>query len=203
MRVSIPSMPGRFFRRAPARSAGKTRKTFQSPRCRGASSDGRRTGKPRGRNRRVSIPSMPGRFFRHAGWHLSYDRELRMFQSPRCRGASSDPHRSTKDEGSILQVSIPSMPGRFFRPGACCNPLHYPPGVSIPSMPGRFFRRTGRRASESLPSGCFNPLDAGALLQTGLLFYRSSSVNIRFNPLDAGALLQTDGWDPALRPVRT
>ncbi len=91
---------------------------------------------------------------------ISVDR----FQSPRCRGASSD---STPATASVTAagVSIPSMPGRFFRPYRPCREARVPPR--------------------------FNPLDAGALLQTTFSIAHNYSLGIRFNPLDAGALLQT------------
>ncbi len=63
---------------------------FQSPRCRGASSD-----RVRVATRYITPPE---------------------FQSPRCRGASSDGRAGGPRRVCRLGVSIPSMPGRFFRP---------------------------------------------------------------------------------------
>ncbi len=135
------------------------------------------------------------------------------FQSPRCRGASSDelinfamqnlPESfNPLDAGALLQtrvpaallpeveaVSIPSMPGRFFRraSGVYRSRLNQ---VSIPSMPGRFFR-LGGSVSPLRGRPRFNPLDAGALLQTFSRLLRIACLLTGFNPLDAGALLQT------------
>ena len=173
---------------------GKPVVGFQSPRCRGASSDGPGPGSFE-REREVSIPSMPGRFIGpgralspgpadvvsipsmpgrfigldtlvkiyHAGLGLvsipsmpgrfigRVSPGLRRpgpcaFQSPRCRGASSDAGHAPDAPRRAPGVSIPSMPGRFI------GRLHYGPSsrygldtlVSIPSMPGRFI---GHRAS--------------------------------------------------------
>ncbi len=135
-------MPGRFFRPKSGRLQCTCEHLFQSPRCRGASSDGRCPLQQLG-FAGVSIPSMPGRFFRRrqkdevqlqptsfnpldAGALLQTGATSKgtcyamRFQSPRCRGASSDSavpstHRVGKP------VSIPSMPGRFFRPPAVAS----------------------------------------------------------------------------------
>ncbi len=86
--VSIPSMPGRFFRRRGGGPDGEPPGGF-NPLDAGAllQTAGFRRDHPHGPQ--VSIPSMPGRFFRQR-----YDRiqvvESNTFQSPRCRGASSD-----------------------------------------------------------------------------------------------------------------
>ncbi len=139
-------------------------RAFQSPRCRGASSD-------EAGNRRK-------------------EGEALAFQSPRCRGASSDtdappPVRTggsrfnPLDAGALLQT-----------PTAC-----WPMGVASPFQSPRC---RGASSDATVPYADvrqalgFNPLDAGALLQTPLPVQEAPSWQPGFNPLDAGALLQTE-----------
>ena len=164
-KVSIPSMPGRFFRLQIVRNPwGRKRRPFQSPRCRGASSDisvwfdadtdaeAFQSPRCRGASSDAVLRPVPG--------------HSEKFQSPRCRGASADIFKIDKDEIYYEKVSIPSMPGRFFRPVLLRSAIAAAGYVSIPSMPGRFFRRLHEQAGMGRRGPGFNPLDAGALLQT-------------------------------------
>ncbi len=180
-------MSGRVFRPLPIQP-GPVGLVFQSPLCRGGSSDTPLT-PPRTPVRRVSIPSVSGRVFRH----------ISLF---------------TKLAARV--VSIPSVSGRVFRrrsqgcgarerPGF--NPLCVGAGlqtdarvycvdarVSIPSVSGRVFRRFG---SGEQYGSCwsFNPLCVGAGLQTSRGPSRPRSPR-RFNPLCVGAGLQTRAGVP-------
>ena len=88
-----------------------------------------------------------------------------MFQSPLHRGTSSD-QAYEDDHSALLEVSIPSSSGHFFRPSS---------GVT----------------SDVRTRDCFNPLFIGALLQTAMAIRVWSFCSHSFNPLFIGALLQT------------
>ena len=82
---------------------------FQSPRCRGASSD---MGGERNLGR--FNPLDAGALLQTTTTRCISAASDSSFQSPRCRGASSDSFPYGKGNVSAV-VSIPSMPGRFFR----------------------------------------------------------------------------------------
>ncbi len=85
------------------------------------------------------------------------------FQSPLCRGGSSD-ELAVMALQDRARVSIPSVSGRVFRLSVVvrANAQHY---VSIPSVSGRVFRH-GECAKRGKQAPSFNPLCVGAGLQT-------------------------------------
>ena len=113
---------------------------------------------------------MPGRFFRRLVRCAAPDPQCCGFQSPRCRGASSDQLAATPEPNPQVEVSIPSMPGRFFR-------------------------RDGDSGTCTIIPSCFNPLDAGALLQTLKGMTKRGPRGCVSIPSMPGALLQTDRED--------
>ena len=164
--VSIPSMPGRFFRPNPSippalqakygfnpLDAGALLQTrdatrdwlvgvmFQSPRCRGASSD--------------------VRFIRESVSHSS------TFQSPRCRGASSDRRRLTRARPPCSVFQSPRCRG------ASSDSGRYLTAWAVPKFNPRCQRSSrlaGRPATRSTSSPSFNPRcqrssDAGCSLR--------------------------------------
>mgnify|MGYP000873220971 CR=1 FL=1 len=197
--VSIPSMPGRFFRRCCDQDRPRDLQ-FQSLRCQGASSGRIPPNAPLSDANGVSIPSMPGRFFRldcagddeivvhrfnpfdarallqalnNTGTTVArtcfnpFDaRALLQAPSKQLRQTVLQGGFNPFDARALLQarvgprtgssarrVSIPSMPGRFFRQFGALDWNGVSMAVSIPSMPGRFFRRVP--SSETCPYiGC-------------------------------------------------
>ena len=118
---------------------------FQSLRCQGASSGVKYVSRQADANQAVSIPSMPGRFFRQLCGR-TVARTAPAFQSLRCQGASSGhepppPPFAPVTKFQSLRCQGASS-GRLDLPGEIERALD----VSIPSMPGRFFRRRHRQS---------------------------------------------------------
>ncbi len=155
--VSIPSVSGRVFRPGSSTTREPRIARFQSPLCRGGSSDQPRHGRPQGRVV-VSIPSVSGRVFRRRSSRRSRSAWPR-FQSPLCRGGSSD-YADTVERLAAGAVSIPSVSGRVFRRGA--------------------------HTAGAVTKGRFNPLCVGAGLQTRLPEFWLRSIRKFQSPLCRG-----------------
>jgi hypothetical protein len=160
--VSIPSVSGRVFRRAVQAFINDPWGVFQSPLCRGGSSDPRPGGSMQDATHGfnplcVGAGLQTGAYHRSARWTCS-------FQSPLCRGGSSDANKPQR---------VSYMNDKFQSPLCRGGSSDLPTGggtilvggVSIPSVSGRVFRQGshGPRCSQGYR---FNPLCVGAGLQT-------------------------------------